>query len=73
MIKDKKIIDFKGNLEAYHKSHKKISTDDRRTGDSLLRDFRISAINARLSMDIPEKERLALTATYNNLIKMKKK
>lgn len=73
MIKDKKIIDFKGNLEAYHKSHKKISTDDRRTGDSLLRDFRISAINARLSMDIPEKERLALTAAYNDLIKMKKK
>ena len=66
IIKDKKIIQFNGNLREYkvrQKSHNR-NIDK----DELLLDFRISSISSRLSMDLSKDQREKLEEEYKKLI-----
>lgn len=66
IIKNKKIIQFNGNLREYkvrQKSHNR-NIDK----DELLLDFRISSISSRLSMDLSKDQREKLEEEYKKLI-----
>ncbi|NLJ64213.1 MAG: ABC-F family ATP-binding cassette domain-containing protein [Christensenellaceae bacterium] len=66
IIEDKKLVSFKGNLAEYQKP-KEISEDY-----DLLLDYKIAAVNSKLSMDISKEERAELEAKYKELVSKKR-
>ena len=66
IIKDKKIIQFNGNLREYKTRQKGYNKNIDK--DELLLDFRISSISSRLSMDISKDQREKLEEEYKELI-----
>lgn len=68
IIKDKKLISFKGNLEEY-KNRSKPGKD---LQDEMMLDFKLSTLNSRLTMDLSKEEREVLEKEYYELLKLKK-
>ena len=71
IIENQKITQFEGNYDKYQKI-KDFKKEDLDSDDFLL-DFRLSAINNRLAMDIPKEERESLLIEYEDIIKKKLK
>lgn len=66
IIENKKIINFDGNLKEYRESMK---SSKELNNDKIILDFKLSAINARLTMDISKEEREKLEEEYKEIIK----
>ncbi|MDY6065341.1 MAG: ATP-binding cassette domain-containing protein [Finegoldia sp.] len=66
IIDGHKIKKFEGNLKDY--KVKKKRERDKTGSDNFLKDFRLAAINNRLTMDISQEEREKLKAEYDKLL-----
>jgi len=71
IIEDHKINSFRGNLAQYEK--RKEMPKEKNSSNDFLIDFRLAAINNRLSMEISKDEREELEAEYDRLIELKNK
>lgn len=71
IIKNERVTSFKGNLFQYKERKNKTSASNDK--DHLLLDFRLSTINARLSMEIPKEEKESLEKEYKKLMRIRGK